>query len=86
MRSACLFGEADAEARDAEPDSELAADAMGMDVEGDTEGAAATTEGGMIVNDDGATITSALCACSNQTYPHLESVKKVYWTVGPHGS
>lgn len=44
-----LFGEADAEAMDAEPDSELAADAMGMDVEDD---AAATGEGGMIVDDD----------------------------------
>jgi hypothetical protein len=42
-----LFGEADAEAMDAEPDSELAADAMGMDVEDDA-------EGGMIVDDDGA--------------------------------
>jgi hypothetical protein len=50
-----LFGEADAEAIDAEqPDSELAANAMGMDVEDDTEGAAATADGGMIVDDDGA--------------------------------
>ena len=32
-----LFGEADAEAIDAEPDSELAADAMGMAVEDDAE-------------------------------------------------
>jgi hypothetical protein len=40
-----LFGEADAEAIDAEPDSELAADAMGMDVEDEAEGAAATADG-----------------------------------------
>jgi hypothetical protein len=49
-----LFGEADAEAIDAEPDSGLAADAMGMDVEDDAEGAAGTADGGMIVDDDGA--------------------------------
>ena len=48
-----LFGEADAEAIDAEPDSELAAEAMGMDVEDDAEGATATGDGGMIVDDDG---------------------------------
>jgi len=45
-----LFGEADAEAMDAEPDSEQAADAMGMDVEDDAEEAAATGDGGMIVD------------------------------------
>ena len=39
-----LFGEADVEAIDAEPDSKIASDAMGMDVEGDTDGAA---DGGM---------------------------------------
>ena len=45
-----LFGEADVES-----DSEPAADAMGIDVEDDAEGAAATadSDGGMIV-DDGA--------------------------------
>jgi hypothetical protein len=37
-----LFGEADAEAMDADPDPELAPDAMGMDVEDDAERAAAT--------------------------------------------
>jgi len=47
-----LFGEADAEAIDAEHDSELAADAMGMDVEDDAEGATATGDGGMLVDDD----------------------------------
>jgi hypothetical protein len=35
----------EAEAIDAEPDSELAADAMGVDVEDDAEGAAATADG-----------------------------------------
>ncbi|KAF8491749.1 P-loop containing nucleoside triphosphate hydrolase protein [Russula emetica] len=49
-----LFGEADAEAIDAVPGSELAADAMGMDVEDDAERAAATADGGMIIDDDGA--------------------------------
>jgi hypothetical protein len=47
-----LFGEADAEAMDAEPDLEPATDVMSMDVEGDAEGAAATAEGGMIIDDD----------------------------------
>jgi len=40
-----LLGEADAEAIDAEPDSELAADVMGMDVEDDAEGEAVTADG-----------------------------------------
>lgn len=48
------FGEADTEAIDAEPDSELATDVMGIDVEVDAEGAAATADGGMIVDDDEA--------------------------------
>ena len=43
-----LFGEADAEAMDAEPDSELAAGSMGMDVEDDA------ADGGMVVDDDSA--------------------------------
>ena len=43
-----LLGEADAEAMDVEPDSELAAGAMGIDVEDDA------ADGGMIVEDDGA--------------------------------
>lgn len=43
-----LFGEADAEAMDAEPNSEPSADAMGMDVEDD----GTTADGGMIVDDD----------------------------------
>ncbi|KAF8492434.1 hypothetical protein F5888DRAFT_1806862 [Russula emetica] len=49
-----LFGEADAEAMDAEPDSESAADTMGMDVEDDAEGAVAIADGGMIVDVDDA--------------------------------
>ena len=40
-----LFGEADAEAIGAEPDLERATDAMGMDVEDDAEGMAATADG-----------------------------------------
>jgi hypothetical protein len=40
---ACSFVEA--EAIDTGPDSELAADAMGVDVEDDAEGAAATADG-----------------------------------------
>jgi hypothetical protein len=55
-----LFGEADAEAMDTEPESELAADAMGMDVEDDAEGAGTTANGGMIVDDDANNI-GTLC-------------------------
>ncbi|KAF8502890.1 hypothetical protein F5888DRAFT_1868237 [Russula emetica] len=47
-----LLGEADAEAMDAEPDSESGADAIGMDVENDAEGAAVIADGGMIVDND----------------------------------
>ncbi|KAF8484323.1 hypothetical protein F5888DRAFT_1834622 [Russula emetica] len=79
-----LLGEADAEAMDAEPDSESGADAIGMDVENDAEGAAAIADGGMIVdNDDTANNIGTLCVL-HPTYPHLETVKKVYRTVGPH--
>jgi hypothetical protein len=79
-----LFGEADAEAMDAEPDSEPAADTIGMDVENDAEGAAATADGGMIVDDDGAATNGIGILCVFQsTYPRLETVKKVYRTVGP---
>ena len=49
-----LFGEVDAEVMDTKPNSEVAGDAMGMYVEDDMEGAAATTDGGMIVDNDGA--------------------------------
>jgi len=72
-----LFGEADAEAIDAEPDSELAADAMGMDVENGAEGVAATADGGMIVDDDGAARNHIGTLCVfHPTYPRLETVKK----------
>ncbi|KAF8494719.1 hypothetical protein F5888DRAFT_1846254 [Russula emetica] len=47
-----LLGEADAEAMDAEPDSESGADAISMDVENNAEGAAAIADGGMIVDND----------------------------------
>ena len=50
-----LFGEADAEAMDAEPDLDPDADSVSMDVEDDAVEAAATADGGMIVDgDDGA--------------------------------
>ncbi len=45
-----LFGEADAEAMDADTDSEPAADNIGMDVEDDAGSGAAVR--GMIVDDD----------------------------------
>src|SRR5216683_8446818 len=45
-----LFGEADAEAMDADPDSELAADNIGMDVEDDAGSGPAL--GGMIIDED----------------------------------
>jgi hypothetical protein len=77
-----LFGEADAEAIDAVPDSELAADAMGMDVEDDAEGAAATADGGMIIDDDGAAHNIGTLCAFHPTYPRLNS-EKVYRTVGP---
>ena len=77
-----LFGEADAEAMDAEPDSGLAADAMGMDVEDDAVGTAATADGGMIVDDDGAPNHMGKMCVFHPTYPRLETVKKVYRTAG----
>ena len=54
-----LFGEADAEAMDADPDSEPAADNAGMDVEDDA--AAVVADGGMIVDDDNSHGASPLC-------------------------
>jgi hypothetical protein len=80
-----LFGEADAEAMDAELDLDPAADGVSMDVEDD---AAATADGGMIVDDDdddGAknnTSVSSLCVF-HPSSPVCEAVKKVYRTVGP---
>jgi hypothetical protein len=48
-----LFGEAGAKAIDASPDSELAADVMGMDVEDGAERRRPRT-GGVIADDDAA--------------------------------
>jgi hypothetical protein len=62
------FGE---EAIDAEPDSELAADAMGMDIEDNAEGAAATADGGMIVDDDDAVNNTVTLCVFHPTYPRL---------------
>ncbi|KAF8491056.1 hypothetical protein F5888DRAFT_1866411 [Russula emetica] len=61
------------EAMDAEPDSESGADAIGMDVENDAEGAAAIADGGMIVdNDDTANNIGTLCVL-HPTYPHANA-------------
>ena len=57
-----LFGEADAEAIDAEPDSELAAGAMGMDVEDDA------ADGGMVVDDDSAVSNIGTLCVFHPTY------------------
>jgi nuclear GTP-binding protein len=54
-----LFGEADAEAMDAEPGLEPAADNLGMDVEDDA--APVVTDGGMIVDDDNNHGVDPLC-------------------------
>ena len=59
-----LFGDADAEAMEsAKSNSELAAKTMSIDVEDDPEGAVATGDSGMIVDDDGtaAQKSSTLC-------------------------
>ena len=76
-----LFGEADAEAMDAEPDSELNADAMSMDVVDDIEGTAAIPDGGMIVDGDGAANKIGTLCVFHPTYPRLETVKEAYRAV-----
>jgi hypothetical protein len=76
-----LFGEADADAIDVEPDSELAAGAMGMDIEDDVEGPAATTNGGMILDGDSAANNISTLCVFQPTNSRLETVKKVYRTV-----
>jgi hypothetical protein len=81
-----LFGEADAEAIDAEPDSEPAAGAMGMVVEDDAEGPAATADGGMIIDDDRAANNIGSLCVFQPTYPRLETVKGLSescWTTPP---
>ena len=56
-----LFGEVDAEAIDAKPDSELvAADMTGIDMEDNADGPA---DGGRIVGDDGAATNSIDMLC-----------------------
>ncbi|KAI0274481.1 P-loop containing nucleoside triphosphate hydrolase protein [Russula aff. rugulosa BPL654] len=76
-----LFGEADAEAMDTEPESELAADAMGMEVEDDAEGATTTADGGMIVDDDanniGTLTTSGPAADLEETEIERTEMRRV---------
>ena len=55
-----LFGEADAEAMDADPDSNPATDNAGMDIEDDAS-AAVAADGGMIVDDDYSHSADPLC-------------------------
>ncbi|KAF8465798.1 P-loop containing nucleoside triphosphate hydrolase protein [Russula ochroleuca] len=71
-----LFGEADAEAMDAEPDLEPATDVMSMDVEGDAEGAAATAEGGMIIDDDSGAKNNTSIGTSCVFHPYPPVVKQ----------
>lgn len=79
-----LFGEADAEAMDAEPDLDPAADFVSMDVEDDT---AATADGGMIVDDDddAKNKVSVGSLYVFRTFSLVcEAVKKVYRTAELH--
>lgn len=73
-----LFGDADAEAMDAEPDLDPDADSVSMDVEDDA--AEATADGGMIVDGEGDSSIGTLCVF-HQFFPRLRSSKKVYQTV-----
>lgn len=57
----CLSCDVDEEAINAEPDSKLVADGMGMANEDNAKEASAISDGGMIVGDDGAAIPSAPC-------------------------
>lgn len=80
-----LFGEADAEVMDAEPDLEPATDVMSMDVEGDAEGAAAIPDGGMVVDDDFGAKNNTRIGTSCVFHPYLpfcEAAEKFYRTVG----
>jgi hypothetical protein len=54
---------------------------MGMDVEDDAEGTAATVDGGMIVDADSAANNIGTLCVFQPTYPRLETVKKVYRTI-----
>jgi len=73
-----LFGEADAEAMDAEPDSGSAADNVGMDVEDDA--GSGFADGGMIVDDDNNNSTGTPYVLHPFLFPHfspLQTVKNV---------
>jgi hypothetical protein len=49
---------------------------MGRDVEDDAEGPAATADGRMIVDDDGAADNIGTLCVFQPTYPRLETVKR----------
>ena len=68
-----LFGEADAGAMDPEPDSELAADAMGMK---GAEGTTATADGGVVVDDDGAANNIGTLCVFHPIYPRFETERE----------
>jgi nuclear GTP-binding protein len=78
-----LFGEADAEAMDAEPNSTSVSDNVGMDVEDDAgSGPSGAADGGMIVDDDNNNAsTSTPCVFSLQSLspflPAFETPKKL---------
>jgi len=65
-----LFGEADAEAMDADPDSKPATDNAGMDVEDDA--AAVAADGGMIVDDDYSHSAGPLCVIQPPFFPAVK--------------
>jgi hypothetical protein len=79
-----LFGEADAEVMDAEPDLEPATDVMNMDVEGDAEGTAVTPDGGMIIDDDFGAKNNTSIGKSCVFHPYLPrcAVEKFHRIVG----
>ena len=65
-----LFGEADAKATDADPDSNPATDNVGMDVEDDATAVAA--ERGMIVDDDHSHSAGLLCVLQPPFFPAVK--------------
>jgi nuclear GTP-binding protein len=69
-----LFGEADAEAMDADPDSNPATDNAGMDIEDDAS-AAVAADGGMIVDDDYSHSADLLCVIQLPFFPAVKAVK-----------
>jgi hypothetical protein len=68
-----LFGEANAEAMDAELDPEPAADSVGMDVRDDA--AAVVADGGMIVDDDDSHCVRPTVRAPTPFLPHSQAVK-----------